>query len=934
MASPASRLEIIAATPRSAAAIAQSPNSGSARVLKTPLTDEAMWKRLREAGFDEDSIKRRDKASLIAYIAKLEAEIYEHQHQMGLLIMENKEWLSKYADAKAAADSAELNMKCAQASHASDLAEARKREDRLKKALGIEKEIVQNIEKSLHEMRAEYAEVKVASETKFAEARSMVDDAIEKLTAADEKSRAAEFLEAEAKRYHRTAERKLHEVEEREDDLRRRILSSKSDFEAKEKEIELERQSLSEKQIVLQHTHEKLLDGQALLNQREEYIFSKTQELKKFEKELGDLKLQIDKERTALSEEKVALELKASSLTAREEVDLLRSIFILHAVIERECDLLRKEEEALLLQSKISTRESDKVQQALSNHEAALASKNSIFEAEAEKKRKLLDDEIDAKRRAWELRELDIKQHEDLISDKERELDIKLRRIEENEKEMVERLSSIEEKEKKHLAAEEVLEFEKNSLSKEKDELRQKQLGLDKLSKLLKEKEQHIIDAEEKAVALRRETDELVALELRLKEEIDVISSQKHELEAEADRLKTEKAKFEAEWELVDVKREELAKEEARILEERLAVSNFLKAERESLRAEKEALREQYKHDRASLVRDREAFMSELEKERAEWFSKIQKEHAEFLLDIEMQKKEVNYCIENRREEIENYLKEKEKEFEGQKSKELEHISSLKERVGKELEHINSEMERLDAERKDINLDRVRRDQEWAELSNLIEELKVQREKLEKQRELLRADREEILAQIETLKKLEDLKERLDSVAVHEMHQSNLQSNKQKILTGRFASKEEIDPTDQNGNINNGFGLNKASGLNGSDKSSSPLSAPFSWLKRCADSILEQRPSNKKRREENHIANGSGETTPCTPQKHLPAPNIEPAVTQASTGAETTVYIDKIITVEEVTMVNVERGTEDSKEAALWRDDENGGTELEINGKL
>ncbi|CAA0817222.1 Protein CROWDED NUCLEI 4 [Striga hermonthica] len=923
MASPASRLEIIAASPRSAAAVAPSPNSGSARVLKTPLTDEAMWKRLREAGFDEDSIKRRDKASLIAYIAKLEAEIYEHQHQMGLLIMENKEWLSKYADAKAAADSAELNLKCARASHASDLAEARKLEDRLKKALGIEKECVKNIEKSLHEMRAEYAEVKVASETKFAEARSMVDDAIEKLTAADEKSRAAELLEAEAKRYHRTAERKLHEVEEREDDLRRRILSSKSDFEAKEKEIELERQSLSEKQKVLQHTHEKLLDGQALLNQREEYIFSKTQELKKFEKELGDLRLQIDKERTALNEEKVALELKASSLTAREE-----------AVMKREYDLFRKEEEALLLQSKISTRESDKVQQALSNHEAALALKNSIFEAEAEKKRKLLDDEIDAKRRAWELRELDIKQQEELISEKERELDVKLRRIEENEKEMVERLSSIEERENKQLAAEEVLELEKNSLIKEKDELRQKQLGLDKLSKLLKEKEQHIIDAEEKTVALRRETDELVALELRLKEEIDVISSQKHELEAEADHLKTEKAKFEAEWELVDVKREELAKEEERIAEERLAFSKFLNDERESLRAEKEALREQYKYKLASLVRDREAFMSELEKERADGFSKIQKEHAEFLLDIELQKKEVDYCIKNRREEIENYLKEKEKEFEGQKSKELEHISSLKERVGKELEHINSEMERLDAERRDINLDRERRDQEWAELNNLIEELKVQREKLEKQRELLRADREEILAQIETLKKLEDLKERLDSIAVHEMHQSNLQSNKQKLSTGRVASKEEIDPTDQNGNSNNGFGLNKASGLKESDKSSSPLSVPLSWLKRCADTLLEQRPSNKKRREEKHIANGSGDTTPCTPQNHFPAPNIEPAVTHASTGAETTVYIDKIITVQEVTTVNVERDTEDSKEVALWRDDENGGTELEINGKL
>lgn len=76
MARAASRLEKSAATPTSVAVIAPTPNSVSTRVLKTPLSDEAIWKRLKEAGFDEESIKRRDKAALIAYIAKLEAEVF------------------------------------------------------------------------------------------------------------------------------------------------------------------------------------------------------------------------------------------------------------------------------------------------------------------------------------------------------------------------------------------------------------------------------------------------------------------------------------------------------------------------------------------------------------------------------------------------------------------------------------------------------------------------------------------------------------------------------------------------------------------------------------------------------------------------------------------------------------------------------------------
>ncbi|RWW87833.1 hypothetical protein BHE74_00003319 [Ensete ventricosum] len=41
----------------------------------TPLGDDAIWKRLKESGLDEESVKRRDKAALISYITKLESEV-------------------------------------------------------------------------------------------------------------------------------------------------------------------------------------------------------------------------------------------------------------------------------------------------------------------------------------------------------------------------------------------------------------------------------------------------------------------------------------------------------------------------------------------------------------------------------------------------------------------------------------------------------------------------------------------------------------------------------------------------------------------------------------------------------------------------------------------------------------------------------------------
>lgn len=37
--------------------------------------DEAIWRRLGDAGLDEETVKKKDKVALIAYICKLEAEV-------------------------------------------------------------------------------------------------------------------------------------------------------------------------------------------------------------------------------------------------------------------------------------------------------------------------------------------------------------------------------------------------------------------------------------------------------------------------------------------------------------------------------------------------------------------------------------------------------------------------------------------------------------------------------------------------------------------------------------------------------------------------------------------------------------------------------------------------------------------------------------------
>ncbi|XVE86950.1 hypothetical protein DITRI_Ditri18aG0076500 [Diplodiscus trichospermus] len=826
-------------TPGTSRALSITPGS---RVLKTPLSDETIWKRLKEAGFDEESIKKRDKAALIAYIAKLETELFDHQHHMGLLILERKELASKYEQIKASAEASDIVHKRDQAAHISALAESKKREEGLKKTLGVEKECVASIEKALHEMRAESAETKVAAESRFAEARIMIEDAQKKLTEAEAKFHAAKSLQAEASLFQRTAERKLQEIEAREDDLSRRIELFKNDCDAKEKEIILERQLLSERQKIVQQEHERLLDGQASLNQREEYIFSRTQELNRLEKELETSRADIEKERRALKDEKSNLELALASLSKREET-----------VIEREALLSKKEQELLVSQEKLANKESDEIRKVIASHETVLRTRKSEFEAELELKHKMAEDEIEMKRRAWELKEMDVNHREELICEREHDFEVQSRMLGEKEKEVAEKSSLIDERERNATAFQKELELKRTFLEKEKEEINKMKLELQKSLASLEDKRNKVDRAKEKLEAMRYETHELSTLELKLKEELDLVRAQKLELMADAERLKIEKAKFETEWELIDEKREELRREAARVCEEREAVSKFIKDERESLRRERDVMREQHNKDVESLNREREDFMKKMVLEHSDWFNKIQQERADFLLGIETQKRELENSIEKRCEELESSLKEREEAFEREKKIELQHINTLKEKAEKELEQAALEMRRLDKERIEIKLDCERREREWAELNKSIDELKLQRHKLKQQRELLHADRKEIHAEIEELKKLGDLKAALDDMTVAQMQHSIVELRWQKAFERKNLKQQTVTQnagsgSDKNIVADSGNGFNspmsKPAGI------SPPGSARFSWIKRCSELIFKHTPDKAQMKPE------------------------------------------------------------------------------------
>ncbi|KAI5417861.1 protein CROWDED NUCLEI 4 [Lathyrus oleraceus] len=826
-------------TPTSSKPLSITPRS---RVLRSPLSDDQIWKRLRDAGFDEESIKHKDKSALVAYIAKLEAEIYDHQHHMGLLILERKELASKYEQVKTMVESSELMHNHDSSMNKSALAESRKREESLKKTIGVKDACIGSLEKALHEMRTECAETKVAAESKLAEAHQLIEEAQKKFTEAEAKVCTVESLQADATRYNNVAERKLRDVEAREDNLRRQIISFKSDCDEKDKELNLERQSLSERQKVLQQEQERLLQSQSLLNQREDHLFSRSQELNRLQKELEDTKFKTEKEHEALHDKKTSLKLLEATLIQREE-----------ALTKWKTELDKKEKVLLEFEVKLSNRESDETQKVMADQEATLRARKHDLEVELQMQRKSVENEIETKRRAWELKEVDLKQREDQILEREHELEVLARSLTEKEKDLVELSTSLKDKDHSLRSAEKEFELNKNILQKEKDDIEQAKQDLQESLISLENEKRQVDNAKKRLEVIQSETGDLSVFEVKLKEEIDLVRSQNLELLAEADKLKAEKAKFEAEWELLDEKKEELRKEAEFIENERKAVSTFIKNERDKLREEKENLRNQYTHDLGSLANERESFMKKMADEHAEWFGKMQQERADFQRDIEMQKRELNNLIEKRREEVESYLKEKEKAFEEEKDRELRCVDALKEKAAKELEQVSLEMKRLQTERTEISLDRELRNKEWAELTDCIKELEVQRDKLQKQRELLHADRIKIYSQTEELKKLEDSKVVSDDLAIVEMLKSDMEYNLQKMssrknlkhqaLTQSRLSKDlDVD------NISNEFGTPF---VQNSSAVSPPSAARFSWIKRCTELIFRNSPDTPLMKKEN-----------------------------------------------------------------------------------
>ncbi|CAN1241262.1 Protein CROWDED NUCLEI 1 [Linum perenne] len=588
-------------------------------------------------------IRALDSEDLAAKISRLENQLFEYS--MELLLVEKQEWNAKSDQLKQALADVKNALKQEQASQLIVNSDAEKREENLRKALGVEKQCVLDLEKTVQEMRYENAEIKFMADSKLAEANALMSSVEEKSLKVEAKLRSVDARLAEVSRKSSELERKSKDVETRESALRRDRLSLIAEKEAHENTLSNQREDLREWEKKLQEEEERLSKGLMIVNQREERANENDRVSKLKERDLEEAQKKIDEANSVLKKKEDEINSRFANLNLREnEFDATKS------------KLELQEAELRLLEEKLNERERVEIQRLIDEHTATLDAKKLEFEIETEERRNSLDEELKSKVLEVERKEAEVEHHEAKVRKRELALDKRLDKIKEKEKEVESKSKALKEREKAIKSEEKNLMVVKTQLQSDEEELLNLKAELENLKAT---NEQQLLEIREEKVKLQISEDEkseYARLQAELKEETEKCRFREELLLKEAEDLKQQKENFEREWLELDVKKAEIERalkkvkeqmenfEKQKLIEEERGVARRemeeLKIERLRMEKDRQELFENKKHlqEQQVEIRDDIGKLGDLSRKLKDHREVFSKEKERFIAFVEQNK--------------------------------------------------------------------------------------------------------------------------------------------------------------------------------------------------------------------------------------------------------------------------------------------------------
>ncbi|XP_024019412.1 protein CROWDED NUCLEI 1 [Morus notabilis] len=765
------------------------------------------WRRFKEAGLlDEAAMVRKDHEALTEKLSNLENQLFNYQYNMGILLIEKEDWNSKFEElGQALAETHEI-LKREQLAHLVALSEAEKREENLRKALSAEKQCIVELEKALRETNEEQVQLKLASDSKLAEANKLIIGIGEKSAEIENKLQAAEAKLVYVCIKSTELNIRLEEVEARESVLQKEHHTLIAEREAHKATFRKQQKDLQEWEKKLHEREERLCEGRRAVKEREEKTNENERIYKQTEMELQLLEKNIELSSLDLKEKEEDISKRLEDLLSKEkETDSLRN------------SLEAKHKELHQLEEKLSSREKVEVQQLLDEHKAIFDVKMQELELELEGKRKSVDKELSGRVDALEKKEAEINHREEKLEKREQALHERSERLKEKNKESEEKLKAIKAREKIIKSDERKLEVEKQQIITDKESL---QILLAEVEKIKAENIQLELQIREESESKRitnKERSEHVRLQLELKQEIEKYRGQSELLSIEAKELKEEKENFEQEWEDLDKKRSVISKELRELAEEKEKLEKLRHLEEHRLKEEKHAVHEFRQRELEDLKREKDSLAAKMEMEQLTLSEKAQLEHSQMIQDFELRRRNLESEIQNQREEMEKLLYERERAFEDERERELNNIKYLKGVAHKEREELKLERHRIEKQREQLTLNKEQFKQNELEMQNDIDQLATLSKKVKDQREELLKDRAQFLAFVEKVKTCRDGGEVERELSVSNFHVPEVSHGNAAPLPTLHEEHLENSPDD----------------LAVSNLGSSKSGGRMSWLQKC-----------------------------------------------------------------------------------------------------
>ncbi|KAH8930872.1 hypothetical protein BDL97_20G004100 [Sphagnum fallax] len=562
-----------------------------------------------EGSLDVPSLEQKDWAALQARISGLESELYDYQFNMGLLLLQRKDWGKQMDEQKSAVTKAQDMLQQEKAAHSLELTEAQKHEEAAKRALNTEQQCVADLEKVLKEMQAEGFEVKEAADRQLSQAKEMLASVEEKSAQADTQLAKVQGERTQTNRKLAESQLQLREVEMREDALRREHHRLMSEIEAQKAQMVQEESTLREWERELIGKQEQLHEEEQKLNEREELINNRFETLKQSEKGLEVTCAMLERDQAVLEQSEAELISRTVVVTDREEV-----------LKEKDVAIKIREQELLVVEERLAGR-----QRVFNQHEEHVKDTEAYV----------------AREREWlDAFDMGVKMREEAVAEHKQEL-VKVVEVEERELSLDLRLQKVENLEK-------AVWVEGNKYKAEHQKIvpLNEEISRDRSDLEIVQKELHIENQQVKAEYehLRKEK------ELDRQQIEDAWAKVRKDWELEKGKMEEERKKVEDEisgkWQQLELHKEMLHKEFQQKIRE---LENETSAERERLKKEvyleRRKLQDENEVDREKAVQERDKAWMEIAEERQQIAQhqedlKVQELEQQELANVQLQLKQ------------------------------------------------------------------------------------------------------------------------------------------------------------------------------------------------------------------------------------------------------------------------------------------------------